>query len=81
MAAGFFTANLATEKLQGSLYWNFIITTVGEVATSSHAQSFMVLFWLMSQQLPPNLQPALCSSCVAHAACSLLRLAVAARFG
>lgn len=30
MAAAFFTANLATEELQGSLYVNFILTSMGE---------------------------------------------------
>lgn len=33
MAVGFFTANLATEKLQGSLYVNFFVTSIGTCAT------------------------------------------------
>jgi hypothetical protein len=36
MAAAFFTANLATEKLQGSLYVNFILTSIGK-AGHDHA--------------------------------------------
>lgn len=31
MAAAFFTANLATEELQGSLYVNFLVTSIGEL--------------------------------------------------
>lgn len=44
MAAAFFIANLATEKLQGSLYVNFILTSMGEclphrVLYGSHAHT------------------------------------------
>lgn len=30
MATTFFTASLATEKLQGSLYVSFVVTSIGE---------------------------------------------------
>jgi hypothetical protein len=40
MAAAFFTANLATEKLQGSLYVNFILTSIGK-AGHHHAAAWL----------------------------------------
>jgi hypothetical protein len=56
MAAAFFTANLATEKLQGSLYVNFILTSMGGFghihtsvcATSRLAHGSMYLLWAAS---------------------------------